>query len=295
MLALLAMAFWGSIFSSIKLGYAAFSIDTEKPANVLLFAAMRFLICGVLVCGFCLINRKKYKLPSAKDIVQISIMGFFQIFLHYTCTYIGLTMIDSSKTALLKQLGTLLYVSLAFLFFKEEKFSILKIFGVVLGLAGIFAINSSGGVISFESGSILIIAASFCTVISAVMSKKSVKNAAPLWVTGISQLFGGTLLMATGFIMGGSLPEFNLKGVLILIYICIASISGYTLWYYVVGKIELSALFIIKFAEPLFGCLFAALLVGENIFKLQYLIGFLLISSGIVLGGIKQIGSKNRQ
>ena len=43
-------------------------------------------------------------------------------------------------------------------------------------------------------------------------------------------------------------------------------------------------MFIIKFAEPLFACLFGALFLGENILKWQYLIAFLLISFGIVLG-----------
>lgn len=43
-------------------------------------------------------------------------------------------------------------------------------------------------------------------------------------------------------------------------------------------------MFIIKFAEPLFACVFGAILLGENIFKLQYLAAFVLISLGIVLG-----------
>ncbi len=252
-----------------------------------MFAAMRFLICGVLVCLFCFIKRAKYSLPSIKDVLQISAMGFFQIFLHYTCTYLALSVTAGSKTALLKQLGTLLYVSLAFLFFKDEKFSWYKIIGVLLGFIGIIAMNANGAGISFARGDVLIIAASFCTVVSAIMSKKSVKSVTPLWVTGISQLFGGALLLSTGFIMGGALPAFNLKAGLILLYICVASISGYTLWYYVIGRIELSALFIIKFAEPVFGCIFAAVILDENIFRIQYLLGFLLISFGIVLGGMK--------
>lgn len=287
-LALLAMAFWGSIFSCIKLGYVAFSVNTEEAADILIFAAMRFLICGFSVCSFCLIKRGEYGLPSKKDVFRISAMGFFQIFLHYTCTYIGLSLTASSKTALLKQLGTLLYVSLAFLFFKDEKFSIYKIFGVLAGFCGIIAINANGGGISFARGDILIIAASVCTVVSAIMSKKAVKSVTPLWVTGISQLFGGTVLLAAGLIMGGGFPAFTFKACMILLYICAASIAGYTLWYYVQREIELSALFIIKFAEPVFACIFAAVILGENIFKIQYLSGFLLISLGIVLGGRKR-------
>ena len=287
-LALLSMAFWGSIFSFIKLGYRAFEINTEKPADILLFAAMRFLICGVLVCLYCVLRRKKYGIPSKKDVFRVSFMGLFQIYLHYICTYIGLSLTASSKTALIKQIGTLLYVSLAFLFFKDEKFSIYKIFGVLLGFGGIIAINVNGIGISLGRGEALILAASVCTVVSAIMSKKLLQNVPPILITGISQLFGGVFLMATGFIMGGSLPAFNLKAGLVLFYICVASISGYTLWYYVISKIELSALFIIKFAEPVFACVFAALILGENILKIQYLLGFLLISFGIVLGGRKQ-------
>jgi drug/metabolite transporter (DMT)-like permease len=39
--------------------------------------------------------------------------------LHYAFTYIGLSSTDSSKTALIKQLGSLIYVCFAFLFFKN--------------------------------------------------------------------------------------------------------------------------------------------------------------------------------
>ena len=43
-------------------------------------------------------------------------------------------------------------------------------------------------------------------------------------------------------------------------------------------------MFIIKFAEPLFACLFGAILLKENIFQWQYFIAFILISVGIILG-----------
>ena len=52
-------------------------------------------------------------------------------------------------------------------------------------------------------------------------------------------------------------------------------------------------MFIIKFAEPLFACLFGAILLSENIFKWQYLIAFILISAGITLGNIKARNNKN--
>ena len=63
-----------------------------------------------------------------------------------------------------------------------------------------------------------------------------------------------------------------------------ASIVAYTLWYYILENYNLSKLFIIKFAEPLFACVFGAILLGENIFRIQYVLAFVLISVGILLG-----------
>lgn len=283
-LALLAMAFWGSLFPVIKLGYKYFKVNTSSAADILIFAAIRFLLCGLIVCAFCLVKKEKYKIPDKREIASIALMGFFAVTLHYGFTYIGLSLTDSSKTAILKQLGTLLYVCFAFLFIKEEKFGINKLIGAIVGFLGIISINSFGGKISFSIGDILIIAASFCTVISSVMSKKSVQTVCAIWVTGISQLFGGIVLMAVGISMGGKFPQFNISAVLLLLYICIASIAGYTLYYYVQKTMDLSSLFIVKFAEPLFAVLFGFLLLNEDIFKIEYIASFILISAGIIIG-----------
>ena len=77
---------------------------------------------------------------------------------------------------------------------------------------------------------------------------------------------------------------FNLKPALVFLYICTASICAYVLYSYILRTSSLSKMFIIKFAEPLFACVFGAILLGENIFKLQYLAAFILISLGIILG-----------
>ncbi|MBE6727880.1 MAG: hypothetical protein E7562_04440 [Ruminococcaceae bacterium] len=284
LLSLLVMALWGSLFPMVKLGYKAFEISSKSVPDILMFASYRFIISGLVVSAFCLIKKEKIATPKAKSILNIVIMGLFSIVLHYACTYIGLSTTDSSKTALIKQLGALIYVCFAFLFFKNEKFSILKIVGAIIGFGGIVAINYNPNGIIFAIGDILIIGASVCTVVANVISKKSVQGSSPYWITGISQFFGGIVLFVAAVIMGGKFLEFNLTAALIFTYICIASICSYTLWYYVLKNNSLSKMFIIKFAEPLFACVFGALILGENIFKWQYFIAFLLISFGIVLG-----------
>ena len=101
------------------------------------------------------------------------------------------------------------------------------------------------------------------------------------------------MLLAVALGLGAGLPQFTGKGVLVFAYICAASITAYTLWYHILKTSELSKLFIIKFAEPLFACIFGALLLGENIFRWQYLAAFVLICSGIMIGHYKGKVHKN--
>lgn len=284
LLSLLVMALWGSLYPMVKIGYSAFQIPSNSIPDILMFAGMRFVICGFLVCVYSYLKKEPVAKPRAKNLTSIFVIGLFSIVLHYGFTYIGLSTTDGSKSALIKQLGALIYVCFAFLFFRDEKFSILKIVGAVVGFGGIIAINYTPGGITFSTGDLLIIGASVCTVIANVISKNSAQGNSPFWITGFSQLTGGILLLAAAFVLGADMLRFDLHSTAVFAYICIASICSYTLWYYILKNNSLSKMFIIKFAEPLFACIFSAVLLGENIFRLQYLFAFILISLGIVMG-----------
>ena len=124
-----------------------------------------------------------------------------------------------------------------------------------------------------------------------MIGKKAFASVSPITATGVSQLFGGAVLLVVGAAMGGR-ASFALDASLwIMIYICTASIISYCIWYGIVKSGELSKLFIIKFAEPVFACLLGAVILGENIWKIQYLLAFLLIGGSICLTHIK-FGSK---
>ena len=283
-LSLLVMTLWGSLYPVVKLGYRAFGINGKVVPDILMFAGMRFAVSGLVVSLLSVAKKEKIAAPKAKSIGLIVLMGIFAVTLHYACTYMALTTTDSSKTALIKQLGTLIYVCFAFLFFKDERFSVLKIVGALIGFCGIVAINYTAGGIRFTLGDLIVIAASFCTVTANIINKQCLKGCSPYWTTGISQLCGGVILLVAAFAMGGTPLRFNGTAALVFGYICIATISSYTLWYYILKNNALSKMFIIKFAEPLMACVFGAILLGENIFRLQYLVAFLLISTGIILG-----------
>ena len=284
--AILVMFLWGSLFPTVKLGYRAYGIQTT--GDILFFAGVRFTICGGIICLYSLLLNKDNFKPVKTSICPILLSGLFAIILHYSFTYLGLNLTDSSKTAILKQVGALFYVCFSSLFFKNDRLTIRKLVGVLLGFSGIIAINISPDGVAFQTGDVLIIAASFCTVFSNVISKKVFQKVEPITATGCSQLFGGIVLLCIGKSLGGQMTFRVDSSSLILAYICFASIFGYCIWFLIVKNAELSKLFIIKFAEPMFACICGAILLGENIFKIQYIVAFIMISFGIYISQMKK-------
>ena len=281
--ALLVMLLWGALFPLVKLGIRTYSAITT--GDILLFAGIRFTICGLLISGWTLQQRSFALAQARQSVTSVLLMGLFAIILHYSFTYLGLSITEGSKTAILKQLGALFYVCFSALFVKEDRLTGPKRVGVLLGFAGIVVINADSSGVHINAGDILIIAASFCTVFSNVIGKKLFKTVDPIAATGLSQLFGGVILLIVGLMLGGSVDMGH--SMWIMICICVASVISYCLWYGTVKQGELSKLFIIKFAEPVFAAVFGAGLLGENIWKWQYLAAFILIVAGIVVSNRK--------
>lgn len=282
------MLLWGLLFPMVKLGYRYFGIS--GTGDILTFAGFRFVVCGAIILLFAWLRNPGSVATVKNNIPGVLLSGLFAIILHYAFTYTGLSMTDGSKTAILKQLGAVFYICCSPMFFPDDRLTAKKVIGLLLGLSGILAINAGIGGIRIGLGDILIIGASFCTVFSNVTSKKVFAKVDTIAATGVSQLFGGVVLLAVGVIAGGkvshvvpgTLPQFG-----VLAAIVSASVVSYCLWFLVVKKEALSKLFLIKFAEPLFAAVFGWVLLGEDIFNVRYIAAFLLISAGIVIANLK--------
>ena len=282
------MLLWGLLFPMVKLGYRLFGI--VSTGDILTFAGFRFLVCGTVITAFAWLRLPESLRSVKTNFPGVLLSGLFAIILHYACTYIGLSMTDGSKTAILKQLGAVFYICFSAIFFPEDKLTVKKVVGLILGLGGILAINAGTGGIHTGLGDFLIIGASFCTVFSNVTSKKVFATVDPIAATGVSQLFGGAVLLMVGILAGGKVPMViptTAPQLGIFAAIAGASTVSYCLWFLVVKKENLSKLFLIKFAEPLFAAVFGWLLLGEDIFNLRYISAFLLIFTGIAVANRK--------
>ncbi len=284
--AIVVMALWGSIYPFIQLGYSYLGLDKSNVFDLLLFAGARFLVSGAVLSAFCFARKKTQGLKSGKTLGFLALFALFSVVLHYSFTYISLAHIESGKTALLKQSCVLVFVCFSFLFIREDKFSWQKIVGAVLGIASIVIVNMEAFRFSFSLGALLVVAASLCTVVYNVIFKKRL-SVDPLAATGLAQFAGGALLTLAGVCGGGAFRTFSPNAAAVCAYIIVATIVSYGLWFYILGKYDLSRLFIVKMSEPLFAALFAFVLPVGGTLKIEHLIAFALIAAAVVVSNVK--------
>ncbi len=294
LLSLLVMFLWGSLFAFVKWDMLELGISSKSnPFDTILFAGIRFLISGLLLSVFVLLFKRKENpikavFLSKKSILAVVAVGVVGFALHYSLTYLGLETIDSGKASLIKQAGVLVFVCFSFLFFKEDKFHWGKIVAAVLGAASIVVTNLDSFSFSFSYESLYLVGASFCTVIANVAFKKLSGGASPIAITAFAMFFGGVLLTVLGFSCGGRVSPLTGESVAIFAFIVLATIVSYGLWYSIVYQFELSKLFIIKMAEPLFATLVSVLIPSLHA-KLGYelLIAFVLVAAAVYISNAR--------
>ena len=287
LLGILVMLIWGSLYPVGKLSYTLCGVDTSYYPNLLLFAGTRFTVCGALILLTQSVRKRTIpKFTGKTEWIGILLVTLFAVIFNYACTYYGLSRVESSKTALLKQSGILVFIFFSFLIIKEEKFSAGKGIGALLGIASIVALNFGKLGFSIGWGELFVVLSSCCSAAGNVAVKKCLKRADSIAVTGYSQFFGGIALLVLGFALGG---RFWMNGVgawLLFGYVIVATSVSYVLWYTILQKAELSKMFIVKLSEPMFAAVISAIILRENLLRWEYLIAFLCVGIALVVSNL---------
>lgn len=237
-LALSAAILWGWAFPIIKLGFAEFGITADMTGSKMLFAGIRFSVAGIIILSVARVARRSFGL---KEEGRANIWGsslFLLAFtllnttLHYAFFYIGMSHSPGSRAAILNSLSVFVLVVLACMFFKSDKLTLRKMTGCALGFAGILALNLSGE----ESGSFtllgdgMIILNTLCSAGAGLMTRGVGRRVDVFVGTGYSLAFGGALLVVPGLLMGGTLPNVTIVGLLYLLMLIGISTIGFTLY-----------------------------------------------------------------
>ena len=284
---------WGSAIPTIKLGYDVFNIAPTAAADKLVFAGIRFFGAGLLILvPFSLFPKN---IVIEKGLFRHSlILGLIQTAGQYFFMYIGLAYTTGVNTSVFNAVGTLLYIVLAWIIYRDEKVSKIKVLGCIIGFSGIL-LNSLAtqqmGILSFKGDGFVIIS-SICVAIGFLYSKHCVKNADPFLLTGMQMAFGGLLLLAAGLLSGGELPVVRVSGIILLLYLMLVSAVAFSLWTLLLKDYPASLVGVFNFLTPVFGAVFSyifsklELLNEASSFTVYTVLAIICAAGGILLSSL---------
>lgn len=294
LLAMICCALWGSAFPCIKIGYSLFSIKGGDYFSQILFAGIRFTLAGALIIAFGSIISKKILLPKKSSFLKIPVLALFQTVLQYVFFYIGLSNATGTKSSIINSVSVFFAVIISAVMFKQDRLTVKKIIGCVIGFLGVVIINFSSKNFDFNfnlSGEGFIIISSLSYAFSSVFLKKFSENENPVVLSGYQFTLGGIVMAVFGIIFGGKITQADFKGVLLLIYLAFISASAYTLWGVLLKYNDVSRVAVFGFMTPVFGCLLSALFLKEEITQTAFQI---ILSLLLVCVGIYAVNSKSK-
>ena len=285
--AMLCCLLWGSAFPLVKIGFSWLNISSEDIPTEILYAGLRFTLAGVIAIIITSLISGKFLRPTMKSLPKVFSLSMFQTILQYLFFYIGLSNTSGVKASVIEAMNVFVALIVSCLIFRMEKFTAAKIIGSVIGFAGVVIINISkgdlaGGLTLKGEGFILISTVAYA--FSSVLMKHWSNEENPMMMSAWQFLLGGIVMSILGFALGGRIIGFDLKSVLLMIYLASLSAIAYSLWASLLKYYPVSRIAVYGFMNPVFGFILSAFLLGESeAFGLKSIAALVLVCLGIYI------------
>lgn len=286
--ALICCALWGSAFPCIKIGYQMFEIPQDAVATQILFAGLRFTLAGILVIliGSVLSgNLLKINRQNALKILKLSLL---QTVLQYLFFYIGLANTTGVKASIIEGVNVFIAIFVASLIFRQEKLTMGKLAGCLIGFAGVVLVNLNGNGLDMSfhlNGEGFIFLSTVAYAFSSVYLKRYSKTENPVLLSGWQFISGGLVMTIMGLLMGGKITKVTAAGIAMLFYLACISAVAYSLWGILLKYNPVSRVAVFGFMNPVFGVILSAFLLGEReqASGIKSIIALILVSIGIYI------------
>ena len=285
--AMLCCLLWGSAFPLVKIGFSWLNISSEDIPTEILYAGLRFTLAGVIAIIITSLISGKFLRPTMKSLPKVFSLSMFQTILQYLFFYIGLSNTSGVKASVIEAMNVFVALIVSCLIFRMEKFTAAKIIGSIIGFAGVVIINVSkgdlaGGLTLKGEGFILISTVAYA--FSSVLMKHWSNEENPMMMSAWQFLLGGIVMSMLGFALGGRISGFDLKSILLMIYLASLSAIAYSLWASLLKYYPVSRIAVYGFMNPVFGFILSAFLLGESeAFGLKSIAALVLVCLGIYI------------
>ena len=259
-------------------------------------ATMRQGTAAIVFIIVFLIKRPKIKLTRS-HIMLIVMYGIFMMALGHIFSLMGQQHIDSGLASIIFSFFPLAVILVsALLISKQEPFTLRKLLGTLIGLAGIALLFYTQNMLEGNGKQILgiafILLAVLVNSVPNVIIKRDGRDLDPLVLNTGGMLLAAVLLFTSAFVFEGK-PAFEITrrmtfSVLYLGIVC--SAAGFFLYFWLLRHISVFRMALTAYMTPLVA-VFLGYVFYNEILSLNHYIGMLLIFTGIFIAELKIRGS----
>lgn len=255
-------------------------------APPLLFAGIRTVIAGIILIIAALPKWRQLEFRRLWPVYLAS--AVLSIVFYYGFQTIGLQYVPSGLFSAIVFLQPVLLGIFAWIWLGESMYG-LKIFGLLLGFAGVAALSIGGftGSIS-AAGVLLALASALCWALGTVYMKRNAARVDMLWLTAMQIMIGGVILLGAGSVTE-SWAAITWSGAFIAntLFIAVFVIAlGWMVYFKLINEGEAGKVGSFTFLIPLISIGSSVVLLHEQI-TLNLIAGMVLIVGSILLVNVK--------
>ena len=232
-------------------------------------AGLRFGMASLAVSLWARATGRSFSIKTRQFRQLLIVSSIFTVQL--SLFYLGLSKSNASRGTLLVNLQPFFTLFLAHFFIPGDQMTARKIIGILMGFTGVAFVflERTGVAADFQTGDLIILAASFLWACSAVYIKRIIHAFQPFHIVLYPMIFSAPVFFIEGFFWdGGMIKHIDTAVMVALLY---------------QGLVTASFCFVM----PISGVVLGGLILGEPI-TYKIVVAMLLIVSGILVVHVKQ-------
>lgn len=254
---------WGTTYLVIRIGVMHY-----PP---FLFAGMRQFIAGIILITGALAVNKNTDL-SLRNIGRQILVGFLMLTMGNGCVTWGEQYIPSGIAALICSMMPLFAVLFNLAFFRNERFNLLIILGLILGTCGVGLIfmhdlkQLSNTSYLLGMGSVLLATCSWAA--GSLINKQHQQPVNPFFNSGLQLLFGGLIMLVLSPVLDDlhHVVVWNTDGLLSLLYLIVfGSVLAYAAYMYTLTKLPVGVATIYAYINPMVAVIVGYMFMKEDL------------------------------
>jgi drug/metabolite transporter (DMT)-like permease len=272
---------WGSTFLAIRVGVH------EVPP--LLFAAMRFLIAGLVLFGWMIARGER--LPTRRQWMSVVLLAFLIFVVDYGLLFWAEQRVPSGIAAVMMATIPVFIALSEILFLRTQRLTVRLTLALLIGIGGVAVLMSHalnlGDAPLDTAGAVALIIGSLSWSIASVLTRKLPLPSSKVMSSGAQMLAGGVLLTFAAAAFGefhNFHPSTVSRGAWFsLLYLIVAgSIIGFTAYVWLIHHESPTKVGTYAYVNPVVAVLIGYLLGGEAL-GLRTILGTMFVLISVVV------------